>query len=147
MSRKDASKVQGSLRGSMSKIRFFLGSHACLLLFLVLNGLTSKASAAGATSNASSSFQLTVQSTGEGAGTVTSSPAGISCPTTCSADFPSGTVVTLTETPDSTSTFGGWYDACGGTAGCSVNLKANATVMAQFNLTNPPALVVVQKTG
>jgi phospholipase C len=88
-----------------------------------------------------------VEVTGEGAGTVTSSPAGISCPSTCTADFPTGTVVTLTESPDSGSKFGAWFDACSLSAGCTLTLKANATVIAQFNLTDPPVLLVVQSTG
>src|SRR5207253_5889378 len=41
------------------------------------------------------SFQLTLTVTG--AGTVTSNPAGINCGQTCTASFPSGTAVTLTD--------------------------------------------------
>ena len=42
-------------------------------------------------------FTLSVSETGNG--TVTSSPSGISCPSTCSATFASGAAVTLTATP------------------------------------------------
>jgi phospholipase C len=91
-------------------------------------------------SYAQTTFQLTVEVTGLGGGTLTSSPAGISCPTACVAVFPSGTVVKLTEVPDPGSTFSGWYDACGGTLGCTLTMKANATVDANFNLTNPQFL-------
>src|SRR5439155_65795 len=58
---------------------------------------------------------LTVSKTGTGSGTVTSSPAGISCGTTCSASFTSGTMVTLTAAPAAGSTFTGWSG--GGCAG------------------------------
>jgi alpha-tubulin suppressor-like RCC1 family protein len=51
---------------------------------------------------------LTVTPQGTGAGTVTSTPAGIDCGATCSAAYDSGTVVTLTATPDADSTFVGW---------------------------------------
>jgi len=44
-------------------------------------------------------YALTVTNTGHG--TVTSSPAGINCGVVCSANFDSGTAVTLTATPDS----------------------------------------------
>src|SRR5437870_771108 len=42
---------------------------------------------------------LTVSKVGAGAGTVTSSPAGITCGATCAASFTSGTAVTLTAAP------------------------------------------------
>jgi len=43
--------------------------------------------------------KLTVSKAGTGSGTVTSSPSGINCGTTCVAPFASGTHVTLTEAP------------------------------------------------
>ncbi len=67
-----------------------------------------------------------------GFGSVTSSPAGITCPGTCSATFPGNTSVTLTETPDTNDVFGGWSGACSGTATCSINLTAASTVTAAF---------------
>lgn len=76
--------------------------------------------------------QLTVTSAGPGTGTVTSSPAGISCPGTCSAKFDSGTQVTLTATPGTSFVFNGWSGACSGTAGCTVTLTAAATATATF---------------
>src|SRR5207244_10398538 len=53
-------------------------------------------------------FTLTVSKAGTGAGTVTSSPAGITCGATCAASFTSGTAVTLTAAPAAGSTFTGW---------------------------------------
>ena len=43
-----------------------------------------------------SQVALSVTLAGTGSGTVTSNPAGISCPTTCTANYNSGTLVTLT---------------------------------------------------
>src|ERR1700745_1830214 len=57
---------------------------------------------------------VTVLFTGKGSGRVTSSPAGIDCPASCSMTVPSGTAVTLTAQPDSNSTFVGWGGACFG---------------------------------
>ena len=48
-----------------------------------------------------------------GPGRVTSSPAGINCPSTCSARFPQGMAVRLTETPASGWSFLQWDGACG----------------------------------
>jgi len=75
---------------------------------------------------------LTVNFAGTGSGTVTSSPSGLSCATTCSAHFTSGTV-TLTATPNG-STFGGWSgcDSISGQA-CTVDLTSDRTVTATFN--------------
>lgn len=80
----------------------------------------------------STSYQLTVTAPKAGTGTVTSSPAGINCPSTCSASFPQGTMVTLTATPATNYYFGGWSGSCSGTT-CSLTISATASVSAAFN--------------
>ena len=92
------------------------------------------------TGASTTSFTLTVTKSGTGTGTVASSPSGISCGTTCSASFASGTVVSLTATPDSGSTFAGWSGACSSTGACSVTMDAAKLVSANFNSTPPAAL-------
>ncbi|MFZ3137393.1 MAG: fibronectin type III domain-containing protein, partial [Thermodesulfovibrionales bacterium] len=77
---------------------------------------------------------LTVNRAGSGTGTVTSSPAGISCGADCSEAYNAGTVVTLTATADGSSTFGGWSGACTGTGSCTVTMDAAKTVTATFTL-------------
>ncbi len=77
---------------------------------------------------------LTVILEGTGSGTVTSNPTGINCPTTCSANFATGTQVTLTEAPTTGSNFLGWGDACSGyNNNCVVTMSANEDVDATFN--------------
>lgn len=83
---------------------------------------------------------LNVALAGTGTGTVTSSPAGINCPTVCSASFPDQTQVTLTETVGTNSYFGSWSGACSGTNSCSVTVTAAENVTATFN--GPDALTV-----
>ncbi len=78
-------------------------------------------------------FGLTVTKAGAGSGTVTSSPAGINCGGTCSANYSSGASVTLTAAAASGSTFGGWSGACTGTAACTVSMTAARSVTATFN--------------
>ncbi len=76
---------------------------------------------------------LSVGKTGSGHGQVTSSPAGIACGATCSYSFAAGTLVTLTATPASDSTFTGWSGACTGTAArCKVRMTAAKSVTARF---------------
>jgi Bacterial Ig-like domain (group 2)/Divergent InlB B-repeat domain len=79
---------------------------------------------------------LTVTFMGNGSGTVTSSPSGINCANTninCAASFASGTPITLTATPVS-STFGGWSNGCvSSNPSCSFTLQNNTTVTATFN--------------
>ena len=65
-----------------------------------------------------------------GSGSVTSTPAGISCPTTCGAGYPNGTPVTLTATG---SGFLGWSGGCTGTGPCQVTMNADTTVTATFS--------------
>jgi hypothetical protein len=57
---------------------------------------------------------LTVVKAGNGSGSVTSSPAGIDCGPTCAAPFDVDSSVTLSETPDADSFFGGFGGACAG---------------------------------
>jgi uncharacterized repeat protein (TIGR02543 family) len=81
---------------------------------------------------------LTVTKAGTGSGQVTSSPAGISCPTTCKHAYAVGTVVTLTATARSGSKFTGWSGACSGTAKCVVTMSAAKGVKATFTLKAAP---------
>jgi len=77
---------------------------------------------------------LTVNFSGTGTGTVSSSPGGIGCATSCSGTFPANTTVTLTATPTNGSTFGSWAgcDTSLGTS-CTVLLTGNRSVAVVFN--------------
>lgn len=86
------------------------------------------------------SYPLSVTSSGSGSGTVTSSPAGISCGSTCSASYSPGRSVTLTATPTAGATFAGWSGACSGTAAtCTVSMSAARFVFAGFTATTGTA--------
>ena len=78
-------------------------------------------------------FTLAVAKTGIGRGTVTSTPAGIDCGTSCSADYDIDTVVTLTAAPAMLSIFGGW-SGCDTVSGatCVVTMRAGKSVTANF---------------
>ena len=78
---------------------------------------------------------LIVTRAGNGTGTVTSSPAGISCGATCSARFGFGSSVTLTASPSAGSHFTSW-SGCTSTSGatCTVTMSAVTTATATFTL-------------
>jgi probable HAF family extracellular repeat protein len=89
------------------------------------------------------SFTLTVVNSGAGSGTVTSTPAGINCGSTCSASYSSGTVVTLTATPNSASTFTGWSGACQNASGtCVVTMSAAEAVTAHYSITGTTSSIL-----
>jgi hypothetical protein len=62
---------------------------------------------------------------------ITSTPAGISCPPTCSAGYPFNTAVTLTATAPTGFGFAGYSGACSG-ASCSVSMAGPRAVTATF---------------
>jgi streptogramin lyase len=79
--------------------------------------------------------ELTVVKEGTGNGTVVSSPAGIECGGTCSAEFTKNGKVTLTASPDSESLFTSWKGCeVGGAVGrqCTVTMDKAKTVNAKF---------------
>lgn len=78
-------------------------------------------------------YTLTVSAAGNGFVTGT----GINCPTDCTETYPSGTVVSLTATPATGSTFSGWGGSCSGIGACSVTMSAARSVSASFS-TLPP---------
>ena len=94
-----------------------------------------------ATFDAPSSFTLNVGVLG-GDGTVTSNPAGIDCPGTCSFNFPSSTVVELTQSPDPGFFFNGWGGACGGEGACLVTLDQERSVAANYTAVETHPLTV-----
>lgn len=94
---------------------------------------------ASADRSVSASFRrlsaLSIIRAGAGAGTVTSAPGGIACPSTCVAQYLEGTSVTLTAAPSAGSTFTGWSGACtGSSTTCTVTVNAAASVTATFAL-------------
>src|SRR5919206_381419 len=93
---------------------------------------------------------LTVSRAGTGSGTVTSTPAGINCGTTCSANFDDGTSVTLTATAATNSTFTGWSGGNGTTNSdgtYTVSMTQARNVTATFALNTYALAVTKAGTG
>lgn len=91
---------------------------------------------------------LTVESDGNGTGTVTSIPAGIDCGATCQASVNFGTVVTLTAQAGAESTFTGWTGACThAQPDCLVTMHGPKAVTATFTTTVPSYALEIIKEG
>lgn len=80
-----------------------------------------------------SEYLVALTKNGDGSGSVTSSPARISCGSTCSGAFTAGSTITLSGTPDEFSLFSGWSGACSGTGACSLTVTADRSVTASFS--------------
>ena len=100
-------------------------------LVAIANGIPS--SPVSVTVGSNNTYTLTVSVYGNPGGTVTSSPSGINCGSTCSKSFTAGTQVTLTATPDTAWGFFGWGSPCSGIANtCAVTVNGNTSVTAVF---------------
>ena len=100
------------------------GTAACVV---TLSGATSVTATFGLAPET-----LTVSKTGDGAGVVTSSPAGISCGARCSHTYDYGSSVALTATAARGSSFARWAGDCSGRTPCQVTLTADGSVRASF---------------
>ncbi|MGA8620861.1 MAG: hypothetical protein WB660_20335 [Candidatus Sulfotelmatobacter sp.] len=111
---------------------FLLTLSFLYLLFLTGCGVSAVPSPQPPAAPQAASFEVTITAPPAGAGTVTSSPPGISCPATCTASFPQNTQVKLTATPGSNYFFEGWSGGCSGASPCSLTVTAATTVAAAF---------------
>jgi streptogramin lyase len=114
----------------------------------------------GEVSTAQVPHTLTVFFSGTGGGTITSDALPqISCPGTCTQQYPYGTTVTLTEVPHPSTIFLGWLGACSSSntnPTCTVTSTADLSVGAKYQKlssgpgpTNqtPPHISGVPKAG
>ena len=91
------------------------------------------------------SYNLSIMKSGTGSGTVSSSPSGINCGSTCTAAYTGGSSVTLYATPNSGNVFSGWSGGCSGTGTtCNVPMNTNTTVTATFT---PSYNLSIMKSG
>lgn len=89
--------------------------------------------------------ELTISYAGSGQGSVVSHPNGIDCGSDCAHAYEPGTPVTLTAAPAAHSIFTGWSGACSGTGTCTVTMRTDRAVTANFELTPEP--LTINKSG
>lgn len=96
-------------------------------------------------------YLLSMAKAGNGTGTVTSSPTGISCNAGCTttqyASYANNTSVTLTASPANGSYFAGWSGDCSGTGTCTVSMSQTRSVTATFDTGTTSYGLAVAVTG
>jgi immune inhibitor A len=98
-----------------------------------VTGISASATTMTATLAAPGAPALTITKSGNGSGTVSSAPAGISCGATCVASFSCGTPVSLSAVAAAGSIFDGWSGDCDGVGACSLTMDQAHTVAATFS--------------
>ena len=88
-------------------------------------------------------FKLMVTLEGAGSGRVSSDPLDIYCQLDCSEIYAKNTRVVLSAQPYTGSVFTGWSGDCSGTGPCSIKLKRDTTVIANFIRIESPPLSLV----
>ncbi|MCX7555723.1 S8 family serine peptidase [Xanthomonadaceae bacterium JHOS43] len=100
-----------------------------------------------------SQYPISIARTGNGPGTITSSPAGINCGSSCAARFNANATVTLTASSASGSRFVGWSGACSGSSTtCTLTANRAHAAQARFDvpvtrLSSPSVLNDVSSSG
>jgi uncharacterized repeat protein (TIGR02543 family) len=113
-------------------------SNACLVIMDSAKSVT-----ANFTIN---TYALTVDKAGSG--TVTSSPVGIDCGSTCSYNFEYDTLVTLAASASTGYTFTGWSGACTNTSStCIVTMTDTRSVTATFTINSYALSVALAGNG
>lgn len=116
----------------------------------------SESPSASPTASAGESYRLTVEVTGAGNGSVISIPAGIDCPTKCSALFAKGVKVVLepragevpAEFGPGYETVMAWSAPCPGPGTtCEATMNSNQTFRASFTIRQSPIVLQVTVVG
>ena len=139
-----------TLSPGMSNISFNFGTNHTRGVnpWRVANVLQSSAQTYLPLDSTPQNFALSITNQGTGIGTVSSSPSGISCGSTCSASFTAGTAVTLTAQPTTGSAFSGWGGACTGSASsCIVSMDSDRSVTANFSTEVTTRTLTLSKSG
>ena len=126
----------GSQTGGTTAQRVYstAGTYTASLTVTDNSGLSDTKTVTITVQPSATTYGLTVSKAGAGAGTVSSSPAGISCGADCTENYTAGTSVTLTAAPAAGSAFAGWSGACSGTSStCVVGMTAARSVTATFS--------------
>jgi Divergent InlB B-repeat domain/Viral BACON domain len=138
-----ASSTSGTVSTSATTVTFTVNANANALsptTYIATiafndttNNDTAQTTSATLTVNAAVPVTYPLDVAVSGSGTVTDTSGAIDCGSICSADFSSGTLVTLTATPAGGASFVSWGGACSGNGACQVTMTTLASVTAMFS--------------
>jgi hypothetical protein len=122
------------------------GVLAALTASLLLSGAASAHPSAPAANAPTTTQTLTVTVTGPGFGRVTDGTPKLACDSgsTCTADYTTGTAVSLFKPADPGSVFDHWSGDCSGTGDCEVTMNQARSVTATFSLAGTHSLSVTK---
>ncbi len=123
------------------------GTGPCAVAMSADKAVTATFSAVPPPPPGTTSYELHVST--DGSGSVSSSPSGIACPSSCGHAFTAGSSVRLTAHPASGWKLVKWSGGgCSGTGTCTVTLNADQAVRATFTRIPPrPSCSVKLKSG
>src|SRR5215467_1680344 len=136
-----------AIEGSTNGVVTIMDPSAVEPIAIAINLVTNKIYVANAGSDnisvingsaPAATFSLSVSKSGDGSGSILSQDGLINCAAaaeTCSANYPAGTVVSLSAVPAVNSDFTTWLGACNGSNpdSCTFNMNSDRSVAATFN--------------
>jgi hypothetical protein len=149
-----ASSTSGTVSASAATVTFTVNAganalspatYSATITFTdTTNNDTAQTTSATLTVNAPAPVTYPLSVAVSGSGAVTDTSGAIHCGSICSADFSSGTRVTLTATPSGGASFTNWGGACSGSGSCQITMNSPASVTALFS--SPGGSLPVSRT-
>jgi uncharacterized protein (DUF2141 family) len=117
------------------RIRQYAGDHTETWGSTQIGGIDSNV-VDGMVSDITGTYPLSLVKSGNGSGTVVSTPSGINCGNFCFTNFSPNSSLTLTATPATGSSFTGWSSNCQvtGSNTCQVTIDGYKEITATFSL-------------
>lgn len=150
-----AANTSVALNATPSGLSSFTGfTGACAGATCTVAALTGVTNSVTAQFTAPPTLAVTAGTGSQGGGTITTTPAGVSCTLsnsatsgTCVSAYAINSSVTVTQVPTNGSVFVNWTGACTGSGSCVVPMSSNKALQAVYRLAVPGAVTVNAGAG